>query len=97
LNIRWNSSSPTCFARSATSFSIATSVGFEAVHLLDDQLGGLLLLAEFLGALGVVPDLGVFERAADFLESSLLGIDVKDTSGVQRGGRAGPRRSLRSG
>jgi hypothetical protein len=67
------------------------------VHLLDDQLGGLLLLAEFLGALGVVPDLGVFERAADFLEPSLLGIDVKDTSGVQRGGRAGRRRSLRSG
>jgi hypothetical protein len=61
------------------------------VHLLDDQVAGLFLPAEFLGALGIVPDLGVFERGGDFPEADFLGIDVKDTSAVARGGRAGPR------
>jgi hypothetical protein len=70
--------------------------GFQRVHLLHDQVEALLLPPQFLCALGIVPDLWVFQRAADFLESTLLRVDVKDTSGVQRGGRAGRQSCLRS-
>jgi hypothetical protein len=66
------------------------------VHLLHDKVEGLLLPAEFLGALGVVPDLGIFEREVDLSEPGFLYIDVKDTSAVRPGGRAGLRRCLRS-
>jgi len=53
--------------------------------------------AEFLGALGIVPDLGIFERPVDVLEAGFLYIDVKDTSAARPGVRAGQRRYLRSG
>jgi hypothetical protein len=48
----------------------------------DDAFEGLLFLAEFLGAGGVVPDFGVFELFADFDQFFGLGIVVKDTSEV---------------
>ena len=49
------------------------------VHLLD--LGGeaRALLAELLGLLGLLPDGGVFEFAADFLEPLFLQIVLKET------------------
>jgi hypothetical protein len=37
------------------------------------------LTPELLGALGVVPDFGVFKLAADFGQAFLAGIEVKDT------------------
>jgi len=36
---------------------------------LDDVLERALLAPQFLGALGLVPDLGVLERGVDFVES----------------------------
>ena len=35
--------------------------------------------AEFLRALGIVPEFGLFEFALDFGQALLLGIEVKDT------------------
>jgi hypothetical protein len=67
------------------------------VHLLHDEIERLLFPAEFLGALGIVPDLGIFERPVDGLEAGFLYIDVKDTSAVRPGVRAVQRRYLRSG
>jgi hypothetical protein len=67
------------------------------VHLLHDEIKRLLFPAELLGALGIVPDLGIFERPVDFFEAYFLYIDVKDTSAVRPGVRAGRRRYLRSG
>jgi hypothetical protein len=49
-----------------------------------DAFQQFLLLAQFLGALGVVPDLGIFEIAVQFFELRGLGIEVKDTSAVRR-------------
>jgi hypothetical protein len=39
------------------------------VDRLDDVLQRALLAAQLLGALGLVPDLGVLERGVDFVES----------------------------
>jgi hypothetical protein len=47
---------------------------------LDDAVEGLLLLAQLLGALRVVPDARVFERGVDDPQPVSLGIEVKDTS-----------------
>jgi hypothetical protein len=59
-------------------------MGFhEPVVELDDGIYGALqpgaLLAETLGLLGIVPDLGILQLALDFLEALALCIDVKDT------------------
>jgi len=37
------------------------------------------LTPQFLGALGIVPDVGLLELALDFGQTMLLGIEVKDT------------------
>ena len=52
----------------------------------DDAFEGLLLLAELLGARGVVPDVRVFELFADFDQLFSFGIVVKDTSEVRARG-----------
>jgi hypothetical protein len=53
------------------------------------------LLAQFLGALGVIPNRRVFQELDDFGQAFLLGIVVKDTSAgrwpVRKGFRAGWR------
>jgi hypothetical protein len=46
------------------------------------------LAAEFLRALGVVPEFGLFEFALDFRQALLLGIEVKDTPVRPGTGRA---------
>ena len=38
-----------------------------------------LFFANFLCALGVVPQIGIFDFAIDFFEASFLAVDVKDT------------------
>jgi hypothetical protein len=42
------------------------------------------LTAQFLGAFGVVPDVGDFEFALDLGQALCLGLVVKDTSGARR-------------
>jgi hypothetical protein len=37
------------------------------------------LTPQFLGALGIAPDVGLLELALDFSQTMLLGIKVKDT------------------
>ena len=39
---------------------------FEAPQVLYDLIKALLFAAQFLGSLGVVPDLGILERLLDF-------------------------------
>jgi hypothetical protein len=46
---------------------------------VDHVFQRFLFLAEFLRALGVVPDLGVFECGVDFVQFSFFGRVVKDT------------------
>jgi hypothetical protein len=48
------------------------------------------LLTEILRALGVVPDVRVFERLRDFYEPKLLRVVVKDTSAVPPREARGP-------
>jgi hypothetical protein len=36
---------------------------------LDDGVEAALFLAQFLGTLGLVPDLGVLERGVDFVQA----------------------------
>ena len=50
------------------------------------ELGALA--AEFLRALGIVPEFGLFEFALDFGQALLLGIEVKDTPVRPGSGRA---------
>jgi hypothetical protein len=58
-------------------------------------LEGLLLLAEVLGALGIVPDLRVLDEADDLVQPALLRVEVKDTSAVRRTGGPGLRDARR--
>lgn len=46
------------------------------------------LAAKFLRALGLVPELGLFEFALDFGQTLLLGVEVKDTPVRPGTGRA---------
>jgi hypothetical protein len=53
----------------------------EPVERDDHVVEGLLLAAQFLGLLRVVPDGGIFERCVDRPQTFGFGIVVKDTSG----------------
>ena len=48
-------------------FAVVGQLTREPVQDQDDVFEGFLLFAQFLGALGVVPDRGVFQRRFDFL------------------------------
>ena len=62
---------------------------------LDDPFQDAPLLAQFLGALGVIPDRRVFQQLDDFGQAFLFAIVVKDTSAgrwpVRKGFRGGWR------
>ena len=51
----------------------------QAADAADDALEARAFLAEVLRALGIVPDVGMFEFAGDFFEPLGLGLEVKDT------------------
>ncbi len=51
----------------------------QAADAADDLLQPGALAAQFLGARRIVPDLGIFQFAGDFLEAFTLGLVVKDT------------------
>ncbi len=57
---------------------LAETVG-QAADAADDALERGAFLAQILGALRVVPDIGAFEFATDFLEPLGLGRVVKET------------------
>ncbi len=59
-------------------FGTAEVVGELAKHAYH-ALDCLLFLAEVLGPLGVVPDVGVFQQTVDFVQPSYFDIVVKDT------------------
>jgi len=67
---------------------------FDAVERVDDRFEGLLFLAELLGALRVVPQLGVLELAVQRFEARLLAPVVKDTSAARPCAKRG-RRAMR--
>jgi hypothetical protein len=61
----------------------------------DDGFQLLALTAQVLGALGIVPDRGIFGELDDFCQAVAFALEVKDTSAVpwsvNRGRRAGWR------
>ena len=57
---------------------LAEIVG-QAADAADDALERGALLAQILGALRIVPDIGTFEFAADFFQTFGLGRVVKET------------------
>ncbi|RYF65896.1 MAG: hypothetical protein EOO22_21930, partial [Comamonadaceae bacterium] len=63
----------------------------------DHVVERLLLAAQFLGLLRVVPDRRVFERCVDRPQSFSFGIVVKDTSGDRLCARSGLRGLRRYG
>jgi len=56
----------------------------DAIDRLDDRLEPLLFLAKFLRALRVVPQLGIFERLIQCVETGFLRRVVKGTSAARR-------------
>ena len=54
------------------------------VQTLNDALQLRSLPSQFLGALGIVPDAGLFEFPGYFLEALVLVIVIKDTSSRNR-------------
>jgi hypothetical protein len=62
------------------SFGVVGQLTAQAVEHHDHVFERFLFLAQVLGALGVVPDGGVFEGGVDLAELQGLGIVVKDTS-----------------
>jgi len=60
-------------------FGIAQS-GVDALQGADRVFEVFSFLAQVLCALLILPDRGVFDQGADFIQALLLGIEVKDTS-----------------
>jgi hypothetical protein len=63
----------------------------------DHGLERLLLAPEFLRALGLVPDVRVFERGVDLVQAQRFALVVKDTPVAPRCEPRGPRAWCRSG
>jgi hypothetical protein len=72
-------------------FRVVGQLAAEVVEHQHHIFQRLFLFAQVLGALGVVPDLGVFQRAGDFAQLECFGIVVKDTSVTRRPWRSGRR------
>ena len=69
-------------ARQREQFGSVVQLRTNAGEPGDDAVQQLFLAPQGLGALGVLPDVRVFEFAGDFDYACLLGIEVKDTSAV---------------
>jgi len=65
--------------------------GIEVPDGVDDIFELLLFLAEFLGPLLIVPDLGILEFLRDDGEALRLDVEVKDTSAARPCGASGRR------
>jgi hypothetical protein len=68
-------------------FLLGETQQFERLGMLGGKTGqralfgfeARTLTTQFLGALGIAPDVGLLEFALDFCQAMLLGIKVKDT------------------
>jgi hypothetical protein len=69
----------------------------EVADAVDDLVELRAFLAELLGALGVIPDVGIFQLASYFFETFALGVVVKDTPVTTRRGWSGRRCGRQSG
>ena len=65
-------------------FAGIVEAGCQFVENDNDLFQLRTFLAERLGALGFVPDIGLFELALDFYQSFCLAVVVKDTSSTQQ-------------
>lgn len=65
-------------------FSRVSQPAADAVQTLDDALELRPLPPQFLGAIGVVPDAGLFEFPGYFLEALVFVVVIKDTSSRNR-------------
>jgi len=63
----------------------------QAADAVDDLVELSAFLAELLRALGLIPDVRIFQLAADFLQAFALGVVVKDTPVTTRRGWSGRR------
>jgi hypothetical protein len=83
-------------ARELVEFLAVGELAVEIGQRQDDAVELLLLLAEFLGARRVVPNLRILELAIDRGEARSLDVVVKDTSEAGPPARAGLRSRCRS-
>jgi len=84
-------------ARQLEQLAAVREIAVDVAKRADDRLERLLLPAERLRALGIVPDLGVLELALDLGQPRRLDLEVKDTSGAGPRVRGGRRACWRSG
>jgi hypothetical protein len=77
-------------ARELEQLGAVADAGIEPDQRDDDVVERLLLLAELLRALRIVPDLRVLELARNLRQPRRLGVEVKDTSAGPRCVPAGP-------
>jgi hypothetical protein len=75
---------------------VVGQVARQVVDGLHHRLEALLLLAQLLRALGLVPDGGVFQRGVDFVQPQGFAVVVKDTPGAAGCGRSDRRAARRS-
>ena len=60
-------------------FAGATQPIIQTADAVDDLVELGAFLAQLLGTFGVVPDIGIFQLPAYFLQALALGVVVKDT------------------
>jgi hypothetical protein len=72
------------FGRELQQLSRVVQSPADPVQTLNDALQLRSLSSQFLGALGIVPDAGLFEFPGYFLEALVLVIVIKDTSSRNR-------------
>jgi hypothetical protein len=77
------------FLRHLEQLGVVRQAAGEPVERDDHVVERLLLAAEFLGFLRVVPDRGIFERCVDRPQTFGFGIVVKDTSVNRPSARSG--------
>jgi hypothetical protein len=68
---------------------VVGQVALEVVDGLDHAVEFALFAAQFLGALGLVPDRRVLERGVDLVQPQCFAVVVKDTPGARRCAREG--------
>ena len=75
---------------------VVGQVAVQMVDRLDHGFQPLLLAAQFLCALGFVPDRRVLQRGVDFVQPQGFAVVVKDTPGAAGCGRSDQQAECRS-
>jgi hypothetical protein len=68
---------------------VVGQIALEVLDGLDHAVEFALFLAQFLGALGLVPDRRVLQRGVDLVQPQCFAVVVKDTPGARRCAREG--------